>query len=185
LGRKPPHVSANHQYGTAFELQRIGNHYRQVTLVRFHGRGNGGVFPKAGLVAGINGALFGTTYVGGIYGDGIAYELQPSGTGYTERTVYDFGQGGGPECPLANLIADASGALFGSTNYGGPAGDGTIFELTPQRDGFAQTVLHSFGSSGDGAHPVSAMLAGKDGAFYGTTYVGGESGLGTVFELSR
>ncbi len=177
---------ANSQYGTVFELQRSGSRYHQVTLVRFHARNNGGIFPKAGLAAGTNGTLFGTTYVGGGYGVGIVYELQPSGAGYQETTVYDFGQGGdGSACPLGNLISDESGALFGSTNYGGPDGGGTVFELSTDGGGYKQTVLHEFGGSGDGAHPVSQLFAGKDGALYGTTYAGGGSGLGTVFELSR
>ncbi len=177
---------ANSQYGTAFELQHTGKQYRQVTLVRFHSRDSGAIFPKAGLVGGANGALFGTTYVGGGYGVGVVYELQPSGSGYQETTLYTFGQGGdGSACPLGNLIIDASGALFGSTNYGGPQGGGTVFELSPKGQGYVQTVLHTFGAAGDGAHPVSELLAGKDGALYGTTYAGGASGLGTVFELSR
>jgi uncharacterized repeat protein (TIGR03803 family) len=94
--------------------------------------------------------------------------------------------------PLAGLIADSAGNLYGTTNVGGSSfcfggGCGTVFELSPPTttDGtWIQKVLYSFTGGNDGGYPQAGLIADSAGNLYGTTYVGGASNNGTVFELT-
>jgi uncharacterized repeat protein (TIGR03803 family) len=88
------------------------------------------------------------------------------------------------------LIADKRGHLYGTTDAGGancpPYGCGTAFELTPptgKQTQWSESVLWSFGTSGDGIGPDAALIAER-GNLYGTTFEGGANGGGTAFELT-
>jgi uncharacterized repeat protein (TIGR03803 family) len=54
-----------------------------------------------------------------------------SGGGWTESTVYNFTCGSDGGFPMAGLILDASGNLYGTTQIGGANGRGGVFEITP------------------------------------------------------
>jgi uncharacterized repeat protein (TIGR03803 family) len=92
--------------------------------------------------------------------------------------------------PRAGLIADNSGALYGTTWVGGAYDGGTVFKLTPPARGLSQwtlTTLHNFTGGADGEWPVAGLIF-DNGALYGTTYQGGQpgcggGGCGTVFKL--
>jgi uncharacterized repeat protein (TIGR03803 family) len=96
----------------------------------------------------------------------------------TFTSLYSFQSSSDGNTPTADLI-DVAGTLYGTTNYGGSQGDGTVFEITTSGN---ENVLHTFTGS-DGAVP-QAGLADVNGTFYGTTDGGGASGDGTVFSLS-
>jgi uncharacterized repeat protein (TIGR03803 family) len=85
------------------------------------------------------------------------------------------------------LVFDQSGALYGTTSYGGDDGYGTVFILTPPAilgGAWTERVLHSFTGTPDGANPSGHLVFDQSGALYGTTANGGASGLGTVFKLT-
>jgi uncharacterized repeat protein (TIGR03803 family) len=89
--------------------------------------------------------------------------------------------------PNAPLIADAKGALYGTTAQGGKHGYGTVFKLSaPAISGGAWTesILYSFTGGTDGGSPASGPLLLKGGSLYGTAAQGGANGVGVVFELS-
>src|SRR5579863_6570168 len=88
--------------------------------------------------------------------------------------------------PNANLIADANGALYGTTATGGQHGWGTVFKLTPPSSGggWTESILYSFTGLNDGGQPSGGTLLLKGGSLYGTTSEGGVNGVGVVFELS-
>jgi len=90
--------------------------------------------------------------------------------------------------PLAGLIFDSSGNLYGTTEAGGKYGGGTAFELMPVAGGWEETVLYSFGSGLDGLSVQAGVTFDAAGNLYGTTYYGGVggamSGCGTVFRLT-
>jgi uncharacterized repeat protein (TIGR03803 family) len=83
----------------------------------------------AGLIADANGDLFGTTQAGGPNNDGTVFELVNNNGTYTLNTLVNF-TGNNGSAPVAGLIADANGDLFGTTQAGGPNNDGTVFEIT-------------------------------------------------------
>ena len=107
------------------------------------------------------------------------------GGGWTEKVLYNFGHGTDAAYPSAGLIFDAAGNLYGTTTFGGPAGAGTIFELTPTGGGgWSEHVLYNLGSLAAGIYPYAGVIFDKNGNLYGTTSTGGTSSGGTVFTLT-
>jgi uncharacterized repeat protein (TIGR03803 family) len=161
------------------------------TVLHSFAGGSDGADPEAGLIADEQGALYGTTFAGGSSNNGTVFKLTPHANGRTDWTkavLYSFCSQ--PSCsdgavPIAGLIADDSGALYGTTSGGGAGSNGTVFKLTPPA--WTETVLYNFCSQpscSDGVGPVAGLIADKSGALYGTTHAGGSSGNGTVFKLT-
>jgi uncharacterized repeat protein (TIGR03803 family) len=145
------------------------------------------------LVFDTAGSLYGTTSAGGnlsaceTSGCGTVFELTPvTGGGWTERIIYVFGATDG-HLPQAGLSMDKAGNLYGTTFFGGTYGYGTAFELSPEVGGnWNLTTLQNFNISGnDGAYLYGGVILDSKGNLYGTTFRGGASDEGTVFELSR
>ena len=155
---------------------------RRPRLYSFTG-GADGANPLAGLIADAAGDLFGTTAGGGTYNLGTVFDFVNHGGGaYTPTTLLTFNGANGPS-PYAGLIADAAGDLFGTTYLGGASGDGTVFELVNHGGGaYTPTTLLSFNGA-NGAQPYAGLIADAAGDLFGTTYEGGASNYGTVFEL--
>jgi uncharacterized repeat protein (TIGR03803 family) len=115
-------------YGTVFQLtpSRTLNVLHSFTGV------SDGAYPEAGVIADMAGDLYGTTYGGGAAGQGTVVQLTPSGA---LNVLHSFTGGSDGGRPVADLIADARGNLYGTTALGGantscPGGCGTVFELT-------------------------------------------------------
>jgi uncharacterized repeat protein (TIGR03803 family) len=141
------------------------------------GTDGGGVYDS--VVFDAKGNLYGTTTGGGAYGAGTVFELTPTTQGaWTETVLHSFPypSADGAE-PNGNVIFDAAGNLYGTTQTAGANGRGTIFEMTPGSSGWTFSVLYSFGTqSGDGGSPSEGLTLDKAGNLYGTS--------GVVFELS-
>jgi uncharacterized repeat protein (TIGR03803 family) len=174
--------------GTVFKLTPGPRGYVESILHSFLG-GVDGDYPDSSLIADASGAVYGTTQGGGggMYGNGTVFKLTPAnGTAYSESIVYAFKGGTDGANPSGSLIADMSGAFYGTTSNGGGGtyGNGTVFKLTPHQSGYRESVLYRFQGGLDGANPFGALLADGSGAFYGTTTAGGAANAGTVFKLS-
>jgi uncharacterized repeat protein (TIGR03803 family) len=183
-------------YGAIFELARsvsaVGGGWTEKVLHSFNSTDGAG--PVAGLIFDAGGKLYGTTIQGGTYNDGAVFELARSvsavGGSWTEKVLHSFNSTDGAG-PVAGLIFDAVGNLYGTTLYDGTyencdygAGCGTVFELTSiVGGGWTEQVLHSFGGGADGQNPQAGMIFDAAGNLYGTTNVGGDEGGGTVFEI--
>jgi uncharacterized repeat protein (TIGR03803 family) len=165
-------------FGTVFELTAAGT---EKVLHSFSSQAGDGFIPYAGLTFDKKGNLYGTTFEGGAYGSGTVFELTKKGT---EKVLYSFGsQAGDGQYPHAGLTFDKKGNLYGTTFEGGAYGYGMVFELTAAG---TEKVLYSFGSQGgDGYYPYAGLTFDKKGNLYGTTFVGGAYGYGTVFELTK
>ncbi len=136
-----------------------------------------GASPFAELILSGN-TLYGTTILGGNFGLGMAFAVQPDGNGFTNLHSFTAGSDGG--LPVAGLIKDSSGTtLYGTARIGG-SGSGTIFALGTNGLGF--TNLHSFTSASDGADPQAGLVLSGN-TLYGTALAGGSSGKGTVFSV--
>lgn len=178
-----------HGCGTIFRLAPSGSQYVETVLYRFQGNADG--FGPTGLVADDGGALYGTTAFNTVYyHGGTVFKLTPGGSGYTKTTLYSFR--GGPsdgDTPEARPLLDQSGALYGTTLFGGPQGQGTIFKLTPTRSGYKESIIHFF-QGYDGQWPVAGLISDVDGSLYGTTTTGGTAKCrrdvycGVVFKLT-
>jgi len=165
--------------------------YTERVLYIFGQVPNDGLHPEAGLVVDPSGNLYGTTVAGGsssaCYGGcGTVFRLSPSSgspSGYAETVLYNFAGVNDGVHPTHGLVADSSGNLYGTTYYlFGANNGGTVFKLDAS-NGFAETVLHSFGeTTDDGVYPVG-LTTDVHGNIYGTTQYGGVYGSGTVFKL--
>jgi len=152
-----------------------------------------GANPYAGLSFDKSGNLYGTTMIGGAYGLGTVFELMPpttQGGTWTETVLWSFGATGDGQNPIARVILDSSGNLYGTTEAGGTYSGGTIFQLVPSSSGnqWTENLLFSFGPDPNNGFDVkSGLIFDKAGNLYGTTFEGGAKqgfGLGVVYKLS-
>jgi uncharacterized repeat protein (TIGR03803 family) len=152
-----------------------------------------GSSPFAGLLLDSTGNLYGTTVLGGNGSNaGTVFQLTPNSSGgWTETVLYAFcpaGQCADGAEPRGGLVVDSAGNLYGTASKAGNKGKGVVFELSPTSSGWSYQVLYRFcpeltGCS-HGADPEAGLVIDAAGNLYGTTYVGGSSGYGVVFELS-
>jgi len=178
--------------GEVFELTPNGyGAWMGTTLHSFGDGAADGSDPFSGLILDASGNLYGTTYQGGLYGTGTAFELSPGSAGtWTETALFSFNNGNNGSVEAnsiyAGLISDSAGNLYGTGYNGGARNYGAVFELSPKASGgWTQKTLHSFDNNGtDGSNPEGGLIFDAAGNLYGTTYNGGAYGLGAVFELA-
>ena len=177
--------------GTVYQLTPSGNGYTESVLYSFQGTPDGEL-PFGGLVLDKKGNLFGTTEWGGDWGCfyniwqftcGTVFELTyVVGVGWTEQVLYKFqSTGDGGYWPLAGLIFDSAGNLYGTTIYGSSDG-GSVFELSPSGDTWTFKVLYRFT---DCYGPLAALSMDGAGNLYGTGNQGGKYDHGCIFKLSK
>jgi uncharacterized repeat protein (TIGR03803 family) len=147
------------------------------SLYSFTGVADGGQ-PAAGLVQGVDGNFYGTTQVGGASGIGTVFKISADGV---LTNLHSFSGGSDGNTPLAGLVLGADGNLYGTTAGSGPVDHGSVFRISPS-GAFAN--LHTFTNGIDGRTPLSGLVQGTDGNFYGTTAGDGLKRYGTVFRIS-
>jgi len=108
-----------------------------------------------------------------------------SASANNEKVLHSFSGGMDGSYPVAAMVTDPSGNLYGTTRYGGANGEGTVFELTNSNGVWNETILYSFAGGNDGASPAASVVFDPAGNLYGTTRLGGPDGAGTVFKLAR
>ncbi|HSZ00753.1 MAG TPA: choice-of-anchor tandem repeat GloVer-containing protein [Terriglobales bacterium] len=165
----------NGGYGTVFKLDANG---KLTLLYSFAGTPDGDD-PYAGLLRDKAGNLYGTTQYGGTNGGyGTVFKLSPKGK---VTLLHSFAGTPDGVNPLAGLLLDGAGNLYGTTYYGGTNGGfGTVFKLSTKGK---LTLLHSFAGMPDGQNPYARLIRDAAGNLYGATFYGGTSGYGTVFKL--
>ena len=169
--------------GTVFKLDKDG---RESLLYAFKGHPGDGSGPEALLIEDSEGNLYGTTTMGGESDLGTVFRV---GVARKETILYNFkgpvGGGGDGAYPVAGVISDAAGNLYGGTGAGGGGGKGVVFEVEKSGN---ETLLYSFSGGLDGAGPGEVLLMDLTGNLYGTTQDGGYAvcgyHCGSVYELS-
>ncbi|HLI47146.1 MAG TPA: choice-of-anchor tandem repeat GloVer-containing protein [Chthonomonas sp.] len=174
--------------GTVFKVSPDGSNFQ----VLHDFSGTDGAFPAAGLCLGSDGALYGTTNMGGQFGKGVIFKIYPDGSGFT--VLHDFtaldpsghnSDGASPVSPLVqgndNLFSGSGSYLFGVAGGGGSNGSGVIFRI--RLDGTDFSVIHNFAYA-DGSGPYGGLIQGQDGALYGTTPYGGANADGVVYRVN-
>ncbi|MFZ0773526.1 MAG: choice-of-anchor tandem repeat GloVer-containing protein [Candidatus Sulfotelmatobacter sp.] len=150
-------------------------------LYNFKG-GADGNRPAGSLTIDSAGNLYGATMGGGSGGQGVVFRLTQTRHGWIQTTLHAFTGGDDGGGPNGGMVFDSAGNLFGTTSYGGTNGLGTVFEISPTADGFAESVIHSFGYP-DGAGPYAGLAIDGANNLYGTLDLS-TGGYGAVFELS-
>ena len=118
--------------GTVFELLSEPNGtWKEKTLYAFHLATTDGYAPQSALTFDKAGNIFGTTQKGGTYGGGTVFELSPAAGGkWTEKLLASFGKNEADgSSPIAGVIRDSTGNVFGVTLFGGTSNEGTVFEI--------------------------------------------------------
>ncbi|MGC2109471.1 MAG: choice-of-anchor tandem repeat GloVer-containing protein, partial [Candidatus Korobacteraceae bacterium] len=193
--------------GTVFKLQppprACGSllcPWRETILYSFTSPADG-AFPQGEVAFDQSGNLYGTTEGGGAGpcreseypGCGTVFKLthNPDGS-WSKSTLYSF-QGGATDgqFPLAAVVLDQAGNLYGTTPTGGGTGCpdqnnegcGIVFELSPSGSGWTESIPYDFTGGSDGAIPTAGLIVDSQGNLYGSALYGGQ-GSGTVFELT-
>lgn len=178
--------------GTVFAVKTNSSSF---TTLHSFSSGSGGAYSSAGLILSGN-TLYGTDY--GNLGKGTVFAINTNGTDFTNHYAFTPGNLNGNGIltnsdganPHAKLIL-SDNTLYGTTEYGGSSGKGTVFAINVDGTGF--TNLHSFASgaynslglytNSDGANPSAGLILSTN-TLYGTAYIGGSSGNGTVFAIN-
>ena len=170
--------------GTVFQITTNG---MLTSLAAFdYDNGSG---PEAGLMLGPDGNFYGTTCDGGDTGNGVVFQITTAGaltTLYSFSAISLSSTNTDGANPYGGLTLGPDGNFYGTTTNGGDIGYGTVFQITTNG---MLTTLHSFGSPFafpdlDGANPRASLTLGNDGNLYGTTYRGGTSDSGAVFQMT-
>jgi uncharacterized repeat protein (TIGR03803 family) len=176
----------NQNCGTIYKLAPSQSGWAETTLHTFQPNVDG-CWPGP-LILDKAGNLYGLTEQDGPDDNGgTVWELSPSNGGWTfivlyafpTATVNDFG-------PYAPTL-DASGNLYGVTNWGGADSYGFLFKLRPANGGWTYTDLHDFGSAMgqiDGCYPQGEPLLDAEGNVYGTAEDCGNYGSGTIWKFT-
>lgn len=176
--------------GVVYKLTPNSDGSWKETLIYQFARGAGAaVNPSNGFVAEKAGGFLGSTRAGGD-GIGTIFELIPSKTGFVQNILHRFYDDPDGRFPEGQLTVDSAGHVLGVTSTGGNAGYGMVFELgNTSKDGWRETILHSFRGGTDGSYPYEGVVLDSQGNIYGTTGAGGNgsacgsSGCGTVYEI--
>jgi uncharacterized repeat protein (TIGR03803 family) len=163
-----------HNSGTVFKLDPAG---KETVLYAFTG-GTDGNTPMAELVRDDAGNFYSTTVYGGTAKAGVVFKLDPGGN---ETVLHSFRNEQDGAFPESGLILDKVGNLYGTTFLAGPYGSGNVFKITVSGK---EKVLHLFSMPTDGNGPMARLTKGPNGILYGTTYYGGVSNSGSVFQLN-
>lgn len=165
--------------GVIFKLTPSASGWTESVVHAFQDDGDGAQ-PIGAPILDESGNLYGTTSMiwEGMGQDSTAFQLTPSGNGWTFNLIWTFTEGGfGPN---GALVMDVAGNLYGAT----PAGDGAVFELTRSSGGWQYTSLHHFVPGTDGSHPVGNVTFDANGNIYGTAMINGPNGHGTIWEIT-
>jgi len=198
--------------GVVYELSpplQKGGQWSYSILYNFKG-GSDGQYPTGDLVFDSKGNLYGATIYGGGYGTcnapyylycGTVFKLSPpqkKGEAWTEQVLHSFAGGTDGAGPNGGLVLDRTGAIYGTTYFGGNeagecsggvggTGCGTVFKLRPptkKGGAWNEKILYRFKGL-DGANPAASVIFDKNGHLDGTTFFGGQNGSGAVFELAK
>jgi uncharacterized repeat protein (TIGR03803 family) len=140
--------------------------------VLYNFSGDDGYVPGFGALLHRSGKLYGVTISGGIYGEGVVYQLTPSQAGWTETVLYAFQGGADGGFPVGTLVADRDGSLYGVAG-GGAFGFGIVYKLSPSESGWTKSVIYNFHGGQDGGLPSGGVIFDRTGNLYGVAGYGG------------
>jgi uncharacterized repeat protein (TIGR03803 family) len=169
------------QGGTSGEgvLYKLSPKGKLTVLHSFTAGTSDGCYPYGTPAVDANGNMYGGTGGCGTSNFGVVWKVSKNGT---ETILHNFSGASDGQSPLAGVILDADGNIYGSTNTGGASGFGTAFEI--HKNG-KFTLLHDFTGGTDGKYLYGGLILDSKGRIYGTTINGGTGGYGTVWRITK
>lgn len=164
--------------GTVFKMSRAG---KFTTLAQFSGRTSGskrGAEP-VGKLAASGSQLYGVTRRGGAANFGTIFKISTSGD-FTDLVDFNGSKRGAN--PAGGLKLHSDGKFYGTTEFGGSKGFGTLFSLTKAAKPVF-TTLRSF-SDATGSQPVGELVSASKTVLFGSCAAGGSSGFGGIFKIT-
>lgn len=173
--------------GAVYQMRQVSGVWIFSVIYNFQGDSLG-QYTESSLALDGAGDIYGTTYQGGAFNLGSVFRLTP-GKPWTEKIIYSFkgyAKKDGAYPYYAGVTLDAKGNIYGTTYQGGSSAAnnlnyGTVYKLAAGT--FKESVLWSFGTTGDGYYPYHQAIL-VNGKLYGTTNAGGLHGGGTVYEVT-
>jgi uncharacterized repeat protein (TIGR03803 family) len=170
--------------GVVYKLTNSGGTWNQRVIHAFTG-GDDGSGPGARVTVDRGGNIYGMTPTGGVNGLGTIYKIHQAGDAWNFTVIHPFTGGADGASGSAGRMILRKGRLYGAATTGGNYGSGVVFELTPAGvGGWHFKTIYSFQGQPDGSFPYGALLFDHLGNIYGTTYYGGDNGIGAVYKLS-
>jgi uncharacterized repeat protein (TIGR03803 family) len=169
--------------GTCYRILPDGSDFTQLCSFGVVG----GTYPTGGLIQASDGNFYGTTSTGGTYDDGTVYQLVVTKVGrfvVTQLNVlanFDWSTMG--MNPYYELLQGSDGMLYGTADWGGAQGAGTVYKLHTDGSGFTVIANLSSGWPTDVGEDPAALVQTSDGTLYVAALTGGFWGYGTIFSL--
>jgi len=166
--------------GTIYKLNPDGTAFQ---TIHSFGSPNGNR-PSGSLIKAQDGSLYGLTPYGGSgYSNGIAFRIQPDGTGFS--ALQWMGNGPNQGTAMGSLVQASNGSFYGMNYYGGPAYAGQVFKLITGNP-ITYTTYDIFCLAPDcSLNPTGSLIVASDGNLYGMTPNTGQStGEGNIFRVS-
>jgi uncharacterized repeat protein (TIGR03803 family) len=188
-------------YSAIFSLQSENGSWVLNPIFDFPGSPySGGISPYGKVVVGPDGALYGTTYDGGLQdgcagnGCGVVYRLQPPSTFcrsvqcfWTETVLHTFTGGADGAQPYSEVTFDQAGNMYGTASSGGSlncnSGCGVVYKMTPSAGGWTQSIIYNFTGGDAGQYPSGGLIFDHLGNLYGAAG-GGGTGSGIIYKLT-
>lgn len=161
-------------YGSVFRMTPSG----AVTILHQFDYANTGGYPHGQLTKGKDGNFYGVTSAGGANTYGTVFKVTPKGV-LTVMKHFSYSSDGAK--PRGHMVLASDGNFYGLTYNGGANGYGTVFKMSPAG---SFSVLKSFNGTTDGGNCYGSLVQGRDGNFYGMTYLGGTNNNGTIFKIT-
>jgi uncharacterized repeat protein (TIGR03803 family) len=167
--------------GTANEgvLYKLSPKRKLTVLHSFAAGTTDGCYPYGTPAVDARGNMYGGTGGCGTSNLGVVWKVSKN---RTETILHNFAGASDGQSPLAGVILDAAGNIYGTTNTGGASGFGTAFEVNKNGK---FTLLHTFTGGTDGKYLYGGLILDPKGRIYGTTINGGTGGYGTVWRITK
>ena len=167
--------------GTANEgvLYKLSPKGKLTVLHSFTAGTADGCYPYGTPAVDAHGNMYGGTGGCGTSNLGVVWKVSKNGA---EAILHNFAGASDGQSPLAGVILDAAGNIYGTTNTGGASGFGTAFEVNKNGKFI---LLHTFTGGTDGKYLYGGLILDPKGRIYGTTINGGTGGYGTVWRITK
>lgn len=160
-----------HGAGTIYKTDMNGDNFSlEYSLEKFSAQN-----PRAGYVEGLDGYLYGSSQLGGVYGSGTIFRMDP--VTEVSEVVYNF-SGSDGKLPSGAMELVSNGKLVGVTAQGGTNNAGVLYEFDYSTN--TVNVLHNFTVSGT---VNNSILEASNGLYYGLTLQGGTNNEGTLYSF--